>query len=147
MPPATPAEARPSQGEHVIKFMRRQEDFDALRVAAGVVFTVAGVIKESLLLGEIAGEIHQIGRRLCGGENHDQEVEEEPRPLRPDEAAQGNYICKKRKKKPCKRRQHWKTKPPVQEARRPQTPPRRIGGGECWPQGANGGGQAQRGGG
>ena len=59
--------------EHVIKFMRRQADVDALRVAAGVVFTVVGVIKESpevrddsLLLGEIAGEIHQIGRRLWG---------------------------------------------------------------------------------
>ena len=75
--------------------MRRQADFDALRVAAGVVVSVAGVIKESpefrdesLLLGEIAGEMHNIGRRLCGGEHNDQEAEEEPRPLRPDEAAQ-----------------------------------------------------------
>ena len=67
--------SRSTHREHVIKFMRRQADFDALRVAAGVVFTVAGVIKESpefrnesLLLGEIAGEIHDIGRRLCGAD-------------------------------------------------------------------------------
>ena len=72
-PPTTPGGDKSIQGEHVIKFMRRQADYDALRVAAGVMFTVAGVIKESpeyrnesLLLGEVAGEIHNIGRRLCG---------------------------------------------------------------------------------
>ena len=67
-PPTTPSGERSVQGKHEIKFMRRQADYDALRVAAGVVFTVAGVIKESpefrnesLVLGEIAGEIRNIG--------------------------------------------------------------------------------------
>ena len=93
--PTTPSGGRSTQAEHVIKFMRRQADFDALRVAAGVVFTVAGVIKESpefrdesLLLGEFAGEIQNIGRRLCGEERRDQEALAEPRPLTADEAAQ-----------------------------------------------------------
>ena len=74
-PATTPSGERSVQGEHVIKFMRRQADYDVLRVATGVVFTVAGVIKESpefrnesLLLGEIAGEIHNIGRRIYGAE-------------------------------------------------------------------------------
>ena len=64
----------------MIGLVRRQADFDALRVAAGVIFTVAGVIKESseyrnesLLLGEIAAEIQNIGRRLGGADQREEE--------------------------------------------------------------------------
>ena len=72
-PPATPTEGRSSQGEHVIKFMRRQADFDALRVAGGVVFTVAGVIEESpelrdesLLLGKSQGRSTKLAADSVG---------------------------------------------------------------------------------
>ena len=43
---------------------------------------------ESLLLGEIAGEIHDIGRRLCGAELREEGDSEGTRPLSADEAAQ-----------------------------------------------------------
>ena len=62
--------------------MRRQTGPDALRIASGVIFTVAGVVKEnpnlrneSLLL-EVAGEIHNIGRRLMGEAQDDPEWEQ-----------------------------------------------------------------------
>ena len=58
-------------------------------------FTVAGVIKESpeyrnesLLLGETAGEMHNIGRRLCGAGPHENGDPARTRPLSADEAAQ-----------------------------------------------------------
>ena len=79
------------QGEHVIGFMRRQADFDALKVASGVIFTVARVIKESSqyrdesrLLGEIAAKIHNIGRRLCGAEQRERQGSQGPIPNRVD---------------------------------------------------------------
>ena len=57
--------------------MRRQTEADAIRVAAGVLFTVAGIIgehaplvDESPLVRDIAVELHSMSRHLREGAHH-----------------------------------------------------------------------------
>ena len=76
------------RGEHIVKFMRRQTA-DAVRVAAGGLFTVAGIIGEhapleddSRLVRDIAGELHSMSRHLPGGALH------QLRPLPPSDMVQ-----------------------------------------------------------
>ena len=116
VPPTTPSGERSVQGEHVIKFMRRQADYDALRVAAGVVFTVAGVIKESpefrnesLLLGEIAaGEIHNIVEGCVGQKLEWRRSRGGPGHCRQMRLRNGSCTCKKKKTRLIKRQPRWK---------------------------------------
>ena len=71
---STPSAATSSiPKDHIVKFMRRRTEADAVRVAAGVLFTVAGIIREhatseddSRLLRGIAGELHSIADTFSG---------------------------------------------------------------------------------
>ena len=87
-PGNTTREEHSQQGDHVMKFMRRQTDGDALRVAAlhrgGIIKEHPDCKNESLLLGEVAGD-HGIGPRLQGGAA---DPTDSPRPLTLQEAAQ-----------------------------------------------------------
>ena len=80
-----------TQGEHVVKFMRRQTEADALRVAAGVLFTVAGIIGEHTTLVNDsqlvkAGELNSMSRHLPGRALHRRGGD--PRPVRPIEPSE-----------------------------------------------------------
>ena len=113
-PPTTPRGEMSVQGEHVICFMRPQADFDALRVASGVIFTVAGVIKESpqyhdesLLLGRSRRKSTTLGADLVGQNSEKKKDRKTPYQARVGTSrrtrrSNGKGTCGRRRRKPTK---------------------------------------------